>query len=131
MVFFSLLHLLLSLLMISFDDTKDWNKKPYLSQFCPAIDCRHLCLSIRNNLGARTHSVICIYVWTLVSGATRSWRPVFSIATHSNRPNINRQPIESTNQDTKGSTGLTLKAGPRPVLCLCPLLYSILVLWDS
>ena len=66
MASFSSLHLLLSLLMV-FSNPNPRNTKPCLSQFCPAIGCRHLYSPIRNNLGTRSHSITWVYMQTLSS----------------------------------------------------------------
>lgn len=65
---------------------------PCLSQFCPAIDCRHLYSPIRDNLGEETRlQSSWVYVQILLSlGATRPWGPVFSIIIPSKRPNLHR-----------------------------------------
>ena len=63
------------------------NSKPCLCIFCPGIDCLHLYSPIRNNLGARSHSVTWVYMQTLDSEITRG--PALSITIHSNRANLN------------------------------------------
>lgn len=61
-------------------------QEPHLSLFCPAIGWRHLYLTNRFKL--RSKVTLGILEDFLLAEATRPWGSVFSITTHSNRPNL-------------------------------------------